>query len=133
MKKLLIALLLLSNICFSQNLPNCRVLNLPESCFINSILAYERVVREFENYNIWSNVLAFSFLERVNGRMCEVSHAITVLEWQNQLYFYDINQGSSAVRVNSQTNDYLKSNHRRMAQTIYPNKRITFSAYLKDD
>ena len=59
------------------------------------------------------------------------AHAVCVIEWQNRIYVYDINRGSLPIDVGNANIDY-RTDHKKLAKIIFPDKRIIDSAFLKD-
>jgi hypothetical protein len=117
---------------YGQNLPAFKLVNLPNSCFINSVMAYEKVNKELKEYNVWSDILAIAFIQEVNGRKVQSAHAVCVVEWQNGFYVYDVDKGTLPIYV-EKSNYNLKKNHNLMAKIIFPDYYIIDSAYLKDN
>jgi len=127
----LFLLLFLNFKSYSQSLPSCRILNLPESCFINSVIAYEKVNKELKDYNIWSNILAVAFLEKRGNSVFQGAHAVCVIEWQNRLYVYDVNKGTLPMDSGVYKINY-KSDAKALATILFPDKRIIDCDFLKD-
>lgn len=122
MKKLILALCLISCSSYSQSIRSA-----PNSCLINSIRVYENLNKEFNNKNIWNNVLIMTFKERVSrNRYAEGGHAITIFYWNNQYFAYDVNQGSKLL---NSTED-LKNNPIKAAKLACPYLQIRSAKYL---
>lgn len=100
---------------------------LKNSCLINSIGMYQDVHDFFKNRNIWNNVLVMSFTSKdCKGRCVEESHAVTIFNWNNQYYAYDINQGSWPIRTSAN----LQNSPLLAAKLICPRWNIKSARYL---
>jgi hypothetical protein len=130
MKYFLLILFLSFNL-YGQNLPPYQIINIPQSCFINSILIYEKINKDLKEYNVWSDILAVAFVEKKNGRLVQEAHAVCMVEWKNRLYVYDVNKGTLPVDV-AESRFYYKKDHKELAKIIFPDKYIIDSAFLKD-
>ena len=81
----------------------------------------------FKNRNIWNNVLVMSFTSKdCKGRRVEESHAVTIFNWNNQYYAYDINQGSWPIRTSAN----LQNSPLLAAKLICPRWNIKSARYL---
>jgi len=134
MRKLLILFLsaFIYTYSHAQSLPAFKLVNLPNSCFVNSVMAYEKVNKELKEYNIWSDILAIAYVQDINGRKMQSAHAVCVIEWQNSFYVYDVDKGTLPIYV-EKSNSILKKDHRLMAKVLFPDYYIIDSAYLKDN
>jgi hypothetical protein len=98
----------------------------PNSCLVNSIRVYEDVARKFNNRDIWNNVLIFKFDIRSNNRTITMGHAVSIFNWQDKYFVYDINQGSFILNTASD----LRNDPFKAARLIYPNHRIRYAKYM---
>jgi len=114
-------LFLLSFKGYSQSLSSA-----PNSCLINSVKVYEDINRKFANRNIWNNVLILKFDIKSGNKPTTVGHAVSIFNWQNKYFVYDINQGSFILNTSSD----LKDNPLKAARLIYPNHRIRYAKYM---
>jgi hypothetical protein len=122
MKKFIFILFFAFN-CYSQSH------NLPNSCLINSIIAYEDIRRSFHDKNVWGNILVYKIIHPRNSRFF-LGHAVSIFYWNNTYYVYDINQGSFELN----TKDLgLKTNPLKAARLIeYKNKVIDAEYLIKN-
>lgn len=119
MKKFLIILFMAFN-CYAQTE------DLPNSCLINSIIAYEDIRRSFEEKDVWGNILVYKFKDPRNPREI-IAHAVSVFNWNKKYYVYDINQGS--YELNTQDSN-IKNNPLRAARLIERKYRVLDAEYL---
>jgi len=102
---------------------------LPNSCLINSIIAYEDIRRSFQDKNVWGNILVYKIINPKNPRSF-LGHAVSIFHWNNTYYVYDINQGSFQL----DTKDIgLKRNPLRAAKLIEYKNKIIDAEYLIDN
>lgn len=106
---------------YSQSISNA-----PNSCLVNSIKVYEDINRKFANRDIWNNVLIFRFDIKSGNKFTTVGHAISIFNWQDKYFVYDINKGSFVLNTSSD----LKSDPFKAARLIYPNTRIRYAKYM---
>ena len=122
MKKFIIFSLFIFTCSFSNAQINKRIpFNYPNSCLLNSIVAYEAINKKLGQHNIWSEVLGAIYYENKNGRR--------VYEWRRKFYLYDINNGGSIVEM--QGVDFnMKKDAFKMAEWLFGEGNVEAAEYL---
>ena len=73
------------------------ITNLPNSCFIDSMIyASQCNLLLTTNANIWNSIYGFTFAYK-DDRQAMLGHAVCVFEYNNNLWMYDPNWGTSPV------------------------------------
>jgi hypothetical protein len=130
MKKFIVFFLFIFSCSFCNAQINKRIpLNYPNSCLINSIVAYEAINKKLGQHNIWSEVLGVVYYENRNGKRTKEGHAVCVYEWRGNFYLYDINNGGSIVEMNGISSD-IKKDAVAMAEWIFGQGNIEAAEYL---
>ena len=130
MKKYIIFFLFIFSCSFCNAQINKRIpLNYPNSCLINSIVAYEAINKKLGQHNIWSEVLGVVYYENRNGKRTKEGHAVCVYEWRGKFYLYDINNGGSIVEM--QGVDFnMKKDPFKMAEWLFGQGNVEAAEYL---
>jgi len=130
MKKFIIFFLFIFTCSFSNAQINKRIpLNYPNSCLLNSIVAYEAINKKLGQHNIWSEVLGAIYYENKNGKMVKEGHAVCVYEWRGKFFLYDINNGGSIVEMEG-VNFNMKKDAFKMAEWLFGQGNVESAEYL---
>jgi len=130
MKKFIIFLFFIFICSFSNAQIKKRIpLDYPNSCLLNSIVAYEAINKKLSQYHIWSEVLGAVYYENENGKIVKQGHAVCVYEWRGKFYLYDINNGGSIVEMQG-VNFNMKKDPFKMAEWLFGKGNVEAAEYL---
>ena len=104
-KSKLIIVLLVSAVIFYYGIktgfemkPNSSFSNIPNSCFIDSLIWASRCNFFLNTHTeVWNNIYCYTYYYNGDKKNFKFGHAITAFEYKNNLWIYDPNWGTMAI------------------------------------
>jgi len=82
------------------------ITNLPNSCFVDAMIYSSRCNLLLNSTSeIWNNVYSYTFYYK-DDKKNKLGHAVCVFEYQNNLWIYDPNWGTSPICPKADRNTY---------------------------